>query len=955
MNALLIKIMAVGLTVSQLFTKPPEQVKLNFNPQTEQALVTQNLKDGCAFMTKHFQAENISIEAMLATIVSNIQAAKERDTAPPATPGAPAPTEPPKEENFSDKMIKQIDFEAMLTAYKLFCKGENVEAKGIKLEEVINFYNEAMKNLPDANTLKTLKLPESAVVLDRSGQRFSEIYSENNRRLFVPMSQIPDHVKKAFVAAEDQNFYKHIGLDVVGIIRAFASNMMGQGRPQGGSTITQQVIKNLLLNDDITVERKMREMVLATRVEKIMTKDQILELYLNFVFLGRASWGVEMASKSYFGKSVKDINHAEAALLAALTKGPNYYNPSTHLERATDRRKYVIQRMKADGYINDQVFAAANADPIKLIAFESPHTRGAFYFLDAIQKEAKEKGLLGRPYVVRSTIHTELQKVAERSLQDGLAEYEALAGRTKWTGTQGSINDEIYKYGSSWKDVLPKVKAKLYDVQWPLAVVLDTRQPKVGLVDGRVVPLKANPSILRTLKNYDLIFVNINEAQQNTTASLRIPPLVQGAVIVLENKTGRVLSMAGGFSYAGSQLNRVYSPRQPGSTLKPFIYLSALNLGFQPNTLIPDTPANLPPIERGGRYWTPKNYDGGSRGLVTMRRAVEQSLNLPTVRMMSELGRTPTEGLDYVRAVTQELGIYSAPDRHYPFVLGAQPARLIDMALAYATIANDGLKPSVHFIESIEDAGKMLYQRPRFNLQQVPSVDRVAFYQMRRILSGTVVRGTAAKLKDLQGILAGKTGTSNDENDAWFIGFTNDIVVAVWVGYDSRHVRANLGDRFTGGRIALPIAEKIIRGSFTVYKEKEAISGPPAEIQAKLAEYVINLTTGEFNQQGDFREIFRRDESGQRVVDSTRRILRGNELAMGFGAPAGEEENRFNAPQFSENYPWQQPYPQQPYPPGYYRPGVDDNYQIWRERQRQVDPYLVNPPFYPRNPYGGQR
>jgi 1A family penicillin-binding protein len=942
MNALLIKIMAVGLTLSQLFTRPDEQPKLHFNPQADQPQVAQHLKEGCAFLTKQFQLENLNLEIVLNLVIDNTKKA-EADAAKKPVEG---------EESLSQKMTRQLDFTALLNAYKIYCKNENIPPNGLNLEEVINFYNTAMKDLPDVGHMKTFRLQESATVLDSKGERFSEIYSENNRRVFVPIAQLPEHVKKAFVAAEDKDFYSHKGVDKIGIIRAFATNIMTPGRPQGGSTITQQVVKNLILNDDLTFERKMREMVLATRLEKVLNKDQILELYLNFVYLGRASWGIEMAARSYFKKSAKDLSVAEAALLAGLTKGPNFYNPESQAARAKDRRQYVLARMKEDKYIPEAAFNSATGSQLGIVPFESPHSRGAFYFLDAIAREAKEKGLLGRPYLVRSTIHPEMQKITERALQEGLVEYEGMSGRARWEGPQGSIADDIAKYKTSWKDILPRVKAKLYDVPWTLATVLDTRNPRVGIADGRVLSLRASSNVVRTLKIYDLVFVAVNEAGNQSSASLRAPPQVQGAAVVIENKTGRVLGMTGGFSYAASPLNRALNAiRQPGSTLKPFIYLSALNLGFQPNTLIPDTPVYLPPIERGGKYWSPKNYDGGSRGLVTMRRAVEQSLNLPTARIMSELGKTPTEGLDYIRGVFQELGIYSKPERFFPIVLGAQPARLIDMAVAYATIANDGLKPSVHFIESIEDGGKALYQRPRFNTQPLTSVDRVSFYQLRRILMGTVVRGTATKIKDLDGIVAGKTGTSNNENDAWFIGFTNDITVAVWIGYDDRNVRSNLGARFTGGRVALPIAEKILRGSFQAYKDKEAMAPPPPEVAALVAEYPIDIYSGQFNG-GQFREVFRRDQSGSRIVDSTRRILRNQENYLGFGHVGGEEENPYQTPQWTAQEQYRGPYQQNQ--GGYYQPGSDSQYEQWRRRQRQVDPNLSRPPWNPFQFFGGQ-
>jgi membrane carboxypeptidase/penicillin-binding protein len=937
MNLLLVKIMAVGITVSQLFSNP-DQFKAQFDPEADQAQVAQHLKAGCAFMMGKFNAEDVDFDLLFNTAISESKKAQAQPSTAPGT-------------TISQKLTKDLDFELLFKTYKIYCKNENISAPEINLAEVIKFYNEALKDLPDISHMKTFRLEESAVVLDRNGERFSEIYSKNNRRTFVPIAQIPEHVKKAFVAAEDKNFYspQHNGLDVIGIIRAFSSTMSGEGRPQGGSTITQQVVKNLILNDDLTFERKMREMVLAVRLEKVLTKDQILELYLNFVYLGRASWGVEMAAKSYFGKSIRDVSPAEAALIAALAKGPNYYNPEQQPDRARGRRHYVLGRMKEDKALSDADYASADSSPLGVKPFETPHSRGAFYFLDAIQREAKEKGLLGKPYVVKSTIHPEMQKITDQALRDGLVEYEGASGRAKWTGTQGSIADDIKKYQTKWQDLLPRLKGKLYDVPWTLAVVLDPRNSRVGLADGRVVQVRGGANIIRTLAVYDLVFVVLQDVGNNqVVASLRTTPQVQGSVVVIENRTGSVLAMSGGFSYAGSPYNRALDAvRQPGSTLKPFIYLAALNLELQPNTLIPDAPVYLPPIERGGKPWSPKNYDGGSRGLVTIRRAIEQSLNLPTARIMSELGRTPTEGLDYVRGVIQEVGIYEKAERYYPTVLGSQPTRLIDMAQAYATVANDGLRPTIHFIESIEDAGKPVY-KPNLDLRPLPSVDRVSFYQLRRILMGTVARGTAVKLKDLYGSIAGKTGTSNNENDAWFMVFTNDLTIGVWVGYDDRNVRSNLGARFTGGRVALPIAEKILRASFQSYKPQELMAGPSPDVAPKVAEYNINVTSGQFGG-GDFKEVFRRDQSGTRIIDSTRRILKNHENALGYGEGRGEEENPYQMPQLADQDQWRGQYGRR-YQGGYYQPGYEDPYAQRRQQQR-VDPNYR--PFFPF--FGGRQ
>lgn len=975
MNALIVKILAVGLTLSQIFTRTPEQFKPNFDPVADQAEVTAILHDGCGYVSTQFGL-GADMEGLLFVLAANAKKLKEKAAAE-ATNTSGTDTnakdgKPPGPQTLTQKLIAQLDMDALLAAYKQFCKGETLENSPLKMDEVVAFYNSAMKDLPDAAKLKGLHLPESTTLLDRSGQRFSEIYSDNARRHFVSIKELPDYIKQAFVSAEDKRFFQHPGVDIPGVVRAFSSGFTSSGRQQGGSTITQQVVKNLLVGDDLTFERKMREMIMASRVEKILSKDEILELYINYIFLGRASWGIEMASQSYFKKHAKQLTLGEAAMIAGLTKGPNYYNPDRYPDRVMERRQYVLGRMKEDGYITDEQLKTASAEKIAPIPFESPRARAAFYYIDQIQREAKQRAkipsLTSGSYVIKSTIHPALQKVAEEALEDGLAAYETAAGRAEWTGPVGNINDSLNKYHSTWKEILPRVHSKYYDIHWPLAVVtslgvrksLKNKKGKtyyvmsgfnVGLVDGREIPLGGSANVLATLKVNDLVHVKIDE--DKGTAMLQIPPHVQGAVVVLEAKTGRVLSMVGGFSYADSQLNRVtQSAFQPGSALKPFIHLSALNLGYQPDTLIPNTAFTLPPIARGGHSWSPGNYDGRGHGLVSIRQTIEQSLNIPTGRIMASMANTPTEGLDYIEGIAQELGIYKHPIRVYPFVLGAQPARLIDMATAYATIVNIAatpnsvcpmcMKPVPYFIDSIDQDGKRIYSPPRFDLQPVNSLDRVAIYQIRRIMEGTVARGTAVKMKDLTGYVGGKTGTSNNWKDAWFVCFTNDLVIATWVGYDNTHIKPNLGRGFTGGKVALPIGEAILRKSFDIYAPKQLLSGPPADIRNLVVDYPI---AGSHNLSF---EALRVGPNGP--MNTRNAILRGNEVGMSMEYPPSEEDNSADLEPQSENDSDYSYGPEQDYgnDPGYVpvQPGAEDDFDLWQSRGRQVDPMYLQPSFF---------
>ncbi|MBX3023034.1 MAG: transglycosylase domain-containing protein [Bdellovibrionales bacterium] len=973
------EILAVALTVSQVFTKPPEQFQAKFDPVADRAQIVAILSDGCKLVSKdlNFSTETTAdgeedlVEAMLKQATKRAKTLQKKWAAEAsATLETPATGEAPvtAKKTMTQKVIEKLDFESLTLIYKTFCKGQQTDPAALRLEEGIAKFNDTMKDLPDHTKLKGLQLPGATTILDRNGERFTEVFAENGRRTFVPLAQLPSYVGEAFMAAEDQDFMKHHGLDLHGVIRAFKS-LFEKNRPQGGSTITQQVVKNLLVGDSVSPERKMREMVIASRVEKLLSKQEILELYVNYVFLGRASWGVEMAAKSYFGKSARDLTRIEAAFLAGLTKGPNAFSPDRVPEQAKQRLQYVVGRMKDDKYIKDEDLTKGEQtfiegkDPMPVIKFESPRQRAAYYFLDEIQRDVKAKtgiaSLTSGSYVVRSTIHPELQKAAELALQNGLMDYEKASGRAKFNGPAGSIAKQMAEGNSTWQELMASARGAYWDIRLPLAVMLGsrlqtpdgkvftTKNPMIGLQDGRVISLIADTRSKNMLSVYDLVHVKLNE--DGKSAKLISPPRVQGAIVVMEAKTGRVLAMSGGFSYAASQLNRVtQSLRQPGSTLKPFIYLSALNLGLQPNTLIPNAPLSLPPIERGAQWWSPKNFDGGGRGLVTFRYAVEKSLNLPTARIMAAIGQTPTEGLDYIRGITHELGIYDNPLRVYPFVLGAQPTRLIDMAVAYATVANVTapyssecpmcLKPVPHFIDSVSQGGKLIWKRDRANgLQPVNSLDRVSLYQIRRILQGTIERGTAiAAKKDLGGFVAGKTGTSNNTIDAWFVGFTNDLVVGVWMGYDSRDVASGLGGAYTGGRVALPIAKEMFLNSFELYKEKEPLDGIPADLQSQVIEYPIDVRTGDFARGGQFMEVFRMGPN-RGPLNTQRRILKRAEYGMMITEPLGEEDDGYGVQTLYDNEQIQGDPRIFANPTGYqnYMPGFEDP----RERYFQQQPF----------------
>ncbi|HKN09763.1 MAG TPA: transglycosylase domain-containing protein, partial [Pseudomonadota bacterium] len=578
METLLVKIFATALALSQV-TTAPEAVATRFDRVADQPAVAQLLSTGCAHMRKAFDIEDINLDDLIATAMDD----------PQAIAG-------------DSKAFRGINFADLATAYRQFCKNETVAAPAVDLADVIDFYNKALTDLPDHNKLKGLKLPGASVVLDRKGERFAEVFEENQRRVWVVLSEIPEHVQKAFLAAEDKRFYEHHGIDERGIIRAFIGNLAHSGRPAGGSTITQQVVKNLLVGEDLTYERKIREMVVASRVEHALSKAEILELYLNSVYLGRGSWGIELAARGYFGKPAKELTLEEGALLAGLIKGPNYLSPDRHPGRAQERLAYVLSRLGEDGLIpgGEQASRGLPALPA-MVAYERPHRDIGFHFVDQVAREAKSvagiDAIAANSYTVRSTINLPLQRVVEETLQEGLWRYERDAGRLQFRGPEASLAKAVLKIEAdrktpdkkpAWQQALANARLPLYDVHWTLAVVVEKPSGKkgeswkVGLADGRLVPLSLdNAAAQKKLALYDVVFVHLSDAggkaKGSARAELRVRPSVQGSVVVLENKSGRVLAMAGGFSYPLSQLNRAtQSVRQPGSAIKPLSYLAAL-------------------------------------------------------------------------------------------------------------------------------------------------------------------------------------------------------------------------------------------------------------------------------------------------------------------------------------------------------------------------------------------
>ncbi|GJD98546.1 penicillin-binding protein 1A [Methylobacterium isbiliense] len=902
MNPILIKLFATALTLSQATTRP-DAIRTQFDPARDGPEVVRLLRDGCAHMRKAFDIEDINLDELIATAM-----------------------EDPKAVAGDAKILHGLDFGELVTSYKQFCKGENPPNSPFEARAVIEFYNKAAADLPEAGALKTLALPGVSTILDGRGARFAETSEPNGRRVTVPIAQVPALVRKAFIAAEDKRFESHKGIDERGVIRAFIGNLASPGRPAGGSTITQQVVKNLSVGDDVTYERKIREMIVAARAEQVMTKSEILGLYLNGIYLGRGAYGIEMAARSYFGKSVGDLTVPEAALLAGMPKGPNYYSPDRYPERARERRAYVLSRMKEEGVITEAETNAALQSGLGLVPLERTRQEAGFHFVDHLGREARTlaglDSLTAGSYTVRTTLNAGLQTATETILQDGLARYEAATGRARFEGPELNLAEAVKRIEAAgpapaapepapaqtapaqpapsaspgrkagtpkatpaarpagpkpaWQRALETARAPLYDVHWPLAVVLETGQKgtRVGLADGRVASLNAAQARGR-LAPYDVVRVSLREGKGGVRADLRVRPQVQGAALVLENRTGRILAMAGGFSYPLSQLNRTtQSVRQPGSTLKPLTYLAALSGGLQPNTLVMDAAVTLPPIGGVGQSWSPKNYDGGGAGAITLRRGLEHSKNLVTAQLLrGGIAERPEQSLKRVCDLALEAQLYAECERYYPFVLGAQPVRMIDLAAFYAAIANEGERPSPYALEAVSQGERTLYRHAGRGPVRIGSADRVAFYQLKSLLQGVTQRGTAAALGRFSPYVAGKTGTSEDENDAWFVGFTNEITIAVWIGYDNADGRRRtLGRGQTGGSLAVPLFGQILQAAWANGVPKSPLAPPSPEAKRLIADAPIDLRSGQRMAGGGFMEHFRLQPDG-RLADTQYRLV----------------------------------------------------------------------------------
>jgi len=742
------------------------------------------------------------------------------------------------------------------------------------------------KDLPNYDALAKYEPPVMTRVHAGDGQLLAEYARE--RRLYVPINAVPDLMIRAILSAEDKNFFEHNGIDIQGIFRAILTNVKNANsskRLVGASTITQQVAKNFLLSSDRTIERKLKEALLALRIEQAFSKDQILELYLNKIYLGLGSYGVAAASLNYFSKPLDQLSIAQMAYLAALPKAPSNYHPFKQTKRALARRNWVIERMMENGYITEQQAKAAKATGLNV----SLRPYGARLFAaDSFAEEVRrriitlfgEKKLYEGGLSVRTTLNPKMQVWARNALVDGLVAYDRRKG---WRGAVANI-----EYQGDWGTKVSKIKAISDISPWRLAVVLkmSDKQVKIGLQPTKLengdlskerltaeIPLKemlwarkeipskkggwVGKKIKKTtdvLKLGDVVYVAPIEKNKTQWRLMQVPK-VDGGIVALDPHTGRIYALVGGFSYATSQFNRaVQAERQPGSSFKPFVYAAALEQGYTPSSLVMDAPLA---VDQGGSLgvWRPKNYGGKFSGPSTLRRGIERSRNVMTVRLAQDIG------MDTVADYARRFGIYDNLPQVLSMSLGAGETTLLKMTAGFGMLVNGGKKIIPTLIDRVQDRyGRTIYRHDNRPCNQCTAtswqgqdepqlidtreqiIDPLTAYQITSMLEGVVQRGTGSAVKAVGKPLGGKTGTTNDEKDAWFIGFSPDLAVGVFIGFDNPKP---MGRGATGGQLAAPVFRDFM------IKALAGKPGSPFRIPDGINLIPVNVETGQMAALGE--------------------------------------------------------------------------------------------------------
>ncbi len=736
-------------------------------------------------------------------------------------------------------------------------------------------------DLPDFAQLADYEPAITTRVHAGDGTLIAEYAIEN--RAFVPIESVPPVVIEAFLSAEDKNFYRHDGLDYVGIARAgvnyVAYKFAGGGSLQGASTITQQVAKNFLLSSDRTFDRKIREMVLARKIERTLSKDRILELYLNEIYLGARSYGVAAAALNYFGKPLDELTLAEAAYLAALPKAPNNYNPNTAKSEAISRRNWVLSRMQNNGYITRDEARLASSDDLVVTRLRfGVQTPEAEYFAEEVRRQlvsmAGERALYDGGLSVRTSVDMEMQRAGRDALRAGMIDYDRRHG---WRGAFAQIDA-----GDGWAERLAEIEtlADLDDWRPALVLAVSGNSANLGFVDGSTGALPAEGvrwtgrSLANVISSGDVIYVSPGEAEGQF--ELQQVPQVSGAFMAMDPHTGRVLAMVGGFSFQHSEFNRASQAwRQPGSSFKPIAYAAAMENGMTPSTVVLDAPIVLDAGD--GQYYRPSNYSNDFYGPSTLRRGLEQSRNVMTVRMAREIG------IEHIAEYAERFSVADRVPAYASIALGAQETTLWRMMGAYSVLANGGIKVTPSVIDRVQDRyGVTIYRHdarlcdgcaatewtgqaePVLADARSQVVDPVTAYQITSMLQGVVERGTATRLRAVGKTLAGKTGTTNDHKDAWFIGYSPDLVAGAYIGYDQPR---DLGYGETGGRTAAPIVRDFFMAAL------DGVADVPFRVPPGASLVPINPRSGErmgFGSAGSILEAFRPGtEPGRSMASSS--------------------------------------------------------------------------------------
>ena len=739
-------------------------------------------------------------------------------------------------------------------------------------------------NIPDYKFLKNYKPPVSSKVYSGNGELVADFSKE--KRMFVPFNSIPKNVINSFLSAEDKNFFSHPGVDAKGVLRAIInniSNLISSKRLEGASTITQQVAKNFLLTNEVSLNRKIKEAILAFRIERALTKERILELYLNQIYLGSGSYGVAAASLQYFDKSIKDLDYAEAALLAALPKAPSRYNPYRNIELAKFRRDLVLKNLFDNKYIDLQLYQKLQNQKIKLNKNKKIFLEDAQYYIEDVRKDIIDTFSYDKVYKqgfnINTPINLELQKIATQTLRNGLIAYD------KRKGWRGALQNK--KYTKIWNKNLDKFKLEK-SINWKLAIVkkikkfsteIETEDNLIGQINFKDISW-TKKEFKKLFKKGDIIYV---KKIKDNNYSLKQLPKINGGMVVMDPYTGRVLALSGGFSFKKSEFNRATQAlRQPGSAFKPFVYALALENKYTPTSLILDAPIVL---EQGEdlKMWKPENYGKKFYGPSTLRVGLEKSRNLMTVRIAQDLG------LNKIINFSKNLGIYDDPEELLSISLGSAETTLIKLTSAYSVFVNGGKLVKPILIDRIQDSeGKTIFnndKRKCVNCDQIsylgkdyPSIKSnyqqifspQTAYQMTSILEGVVQRGTGKKLKDLNLNIAGKTGTTNKNTDTWFIGFTSNLLVGVYVGSDNP---TPLGRYETGSKTALPVFKEFIK------KTVKKSDARPFKAAKRIIMMVVDPVTGQkakFSSKNTIIEVYKE----KNVIDGNVLYSNSNRLDL---------------------------------------------------------------------------